>query len=224
MNLAEELAVTAIDPSSGRHALGLRSELNACLAGLLLVELLLDGVVGVGDKDDRLVVTGTAEPKSNVLAASTAVVIEAGPKVKAILSHMDRGLTQRLDLGTWAAAVAGLVDEGVLGATHGAVRSRNDVLQPFVRDAIIAKLRVAVASDAPLDPRTAALLSMTGPAHLLEVVAPDRSTRRHARDRIDHAFDGSELEPIGKMVRKVISEAATAAAAGSVAASVAATS
>ena len=136
VHLAEELALVAIDPSSGRHALGLRSELNACLAGLLIAELLLDGVIEIGDKDDRVVVTGKAEPKSKLLAAATAVVIERGPKIKAILSHMDRGLTQRLGLGTWDAVVSSLVDEGVLAATHRGVRPRNEVLQPFVRDAM----------------------------------------------------------------------------------------
>jgi hypothetical protein len=223
VHLAEELALVAIDPSSGRHALGLRSELNACLAGLLIAELVLDGVVAIDDKRDRMMVTGKAEPSTPVLAAATAVVIERGPKIKAILSHMDKGLSRRLGLGTWDAIVSGLVDAGVLAATHG-LRPRNDVLQAFVRDAGVAALRVAGAGDAALDPRVAAVLSMTGPAHLLEVVAPERSARRHARDRIDSALDGTLLEPIGRIVRRVISDAASAAAAGSVAGSVAATS
>lgn len=224
MNLAEELALVAIDPSSGRHGLGLRSELNACLAGLLIAELMLDGVVDIGDKRDRVVVTGNAEPGTKVLAAATAVVIESGPKIKAILSHMERGLSHRLGVGTWDAVVSGLVDAGVLATTRGGVRPHNDVVQLFVRDATVAALRVAAAGDAALDPGIAALLSMSGPAHLLEVVAPNRSTRRHARDRIDTALDGTPLEPIGKIVRRLISDAASSTAAGGVAASVAATS
>ena len=223
MNLAEELAVVAIDPSSGHHALGLRSELNACLAGLLVADLLLDGVVEIGSKEDRLVVTGKAEPKTKILAAATAVVIDRGPKIKAILSHMDRGLARLLDLGTWDAVASSLVDEGVLAPTRRGIRSRNDVLQPFVRDATVAALRVAAVGESALDPRTAVLLSMMGPAHLLEVVAPNRSSRRHARDRIDTALDGTQLEAIGKVVRRLISDA-NSAAAGSAAASVAATS
>ena len=210
MNLAEELALVAIDPSSGRHALGMRSNLNACLAGLLVAELLLEGVVDVGGKADRVVVTGSAAPTANVFAAATAVVIERGPKIKAVLSHMDRGLSNRLGLGTWDAIVSGLVEAGVLAETRG-VRPHNDVLQPFVRDATLAALSVAAAGDSALDPRIAALLSMSGPAHLLEVVAPNRSSRRHARDRIDHALDGTSLESVGKAVRSVISDAAAAA-------------
>jgi hypothetical protein len=160
------------------------------------------------------VVTGTAAPTSKVLAAATAVVIERGPKIKPILSHMDRGLSNLLGLGTWDAIVAGLVDAGVLAATRGGVRTHNDVLQRFVRDATVAALSVAAAGDSTLDQRVAALLSMTGPAYLLEVVAPGRSSRRHARDRIDHALDGTALESVGKAVRSVISDAA--AATGSV--------
>ena len=218
MNLAEELALVAIAPSSGRHALGLRSELNACLAGLLVVDLLLDGVVEIGDKADRVVVAGNAEPSTKILAAATAVVIDRGPKIKAILSHMDRGLTHHLGAGTWDSVVSSLVDAGVLSATHGAVRSRNDVLQPFVRDATLAALRVAAAGNSVLDQRIAALLSMAGPAHLLEVVAPNKAERRQARDRIDHVLDGTPLESIGKIVRRLISENNAAAASGSVAA------
>ncbi len=52
---------------------------------------------------------------------------------------------------------------------------------------------------------------MTGPANLLEVVAPERRGRRHARRRIDHGLDGTDLEIYGKTVRKLIAEAAAAA-------------
>ena len=218
MHLAEELALVAIDPDSGRHALGLRSQLNACLAGLLVAELMLDGVIEPADKTDRVVATGKAVPTAPILAAATAVVIEAGPKLKGILSHMDRGLNQRLGAGTWDATVGGLVEAGVLAAPGGRLRSHHKALSPGGRQLIVDELRIAADSDSALDPRTALLLSMTGPANLLEVVAPTRAIRNHARERIDHALDNTALQPIGKMVRKLISEAVTAAAAGSVAA------
>jgi len=79
------------------------------------------------------------------------------------------------------------------------------------RTAIVTELRRAAAKDRPLPPRTALLLAMTGPADLLEVVAPERSSRRHARHRIDHALEGSPFEPIGKVVHRLITEAEAAA-------------
>jgi len=220
MLLAEELALVAINPRSGRHAVGIRSNLNACLAGLLVAELLLDDVIAVGDKPDRVAITGRVQPAAVALAAATTVVIEKGPKVKAILSGMDRGLSRKVGQGTWDAVIGGLVDAGVVAPTTGGVRPRNKLVQAFVRDSIVASLRLAANGDADFDLRTAALLSMTGPANVLEVVAPERKGRGHARNRIDHALDGTELEPIGKVVRRLISDAtATAAGAATVAAS-----
>ena len=218
MLLAEELALVTINPSSGRHGLGLRSEINACLAGLLVAELIIDDVIAPGDKADRVAVTGRAEPKGVALAAATTVVIDKGPKIKAILSGMDRGLSRKIGLGTWDTTVAGLAESGVVEAMRGGVRPRNAVIQGFVRDSTVAALRHAAAGDGALDLRTSALLSMTGPAKLLEVVAPDRKARGHARNRIDHALDDTVLEPIGRLVRRLISEAVAAAGAATVAA------
>jgi Golgi phosphoprotein 3 (GPP34) len=212
MRLAEDLALVAIDPASGRHALGQRSALNACLAGLLLAELLLDDVVQLGKKPNQMVVTGRSEPKTKALAAATVVVIEKGPKIKAVLSHMDRGLAHQLGQGTWDTTVLGLVDAGVLAASSGGLRPHHDVLGQHVRDSVVAALRVAAAGDQELDLRSAALLSMAGPAHLLEVVAPTRATRRHARERIDHALDGTVLQSVGEIVRRLIADAESAAA------------
>jgi hypothetical protein len=192
--------------------------LNACLGGLLLSELFLDDVIQPEERANRMVVTGRAEPMTTALAAATAVVIEKGPKVKAILSHMDRGLTRHLGLGTWDATIAGLVDARVLKASTGRVRPHHDVSDLFVRDSVVAALRLAAAGDNDLDLRTAALLSMIGPAHLLEVVAPDRAMRPHARQRIDHALDGTPLQAVGEIVRRLIADAETAVAVGSIAA------
>jgi hypothetical protein len=204
MLLAEQLALIAIDPDSGRHALGTRDNLNACLAGLLVIELHLD---------DR--------PESDLLSAAHEVVAEAGPKVKAVLSAMSRGLDRRLGMGTWDAVVAGLVHAGVVASTSGGLRPHNEVIDPAARDSLVERLRLAAAGDEPLDARTASLLAMSGPAQLLELVAPHRSARKHARWRIDHALEATSLQPIAESVRKVLADAAAAAA---VAASVAATS
>jgi hypothetical protein len=206
MLIAAELALIAIDPKSGRHALGTRDLLNACLAGLLVAEVMLDGAAVPGDKTSTLVVTGGV-PANRVLAAATEVIAERGPKIKPVLSHMDRGLKRRLGTGTWDTMMSELTDAGSLTDTS-------------FRDSIIERLRAAATGDDPLDPRTALLLSMTGPAHLLELVAPDRSTRKHARRRIDHALDADQLGAVGESVRALLAEAAAVVA---VAASVAAT-
>ena len=218
MRLAEDLALVALDPSSGRHALGRRSVLNACLGGLLLSDLFLDDVIQPDERANRMVVTGRAEPMTTVLAAATTVVIEKGPKIKAILSHMDRGLAHHLGMGTWDATIAGLVDASVLRASTGRIRPHHEVSGLFVRDSVVAALRLAAAGDNDLDLRTAALLSMIGPAHLLEVVAPDRAKRPHARQRIDHALDETPLQAVGQIVRRLIADAETSVAAGSIAA------
>jgi hypothetical protein len=204
--LSEELALVAIKPASGRHQLGTGEPLNACLAGLLIAELVLDGAVGTSD---GIVVTG--EPPANrTLAAAARVVAEKGPKIKAVLSHMSRGLQQHLGRSTWESAVAGLEGAGVLAPATGLVRPERPLLDARARDALVDRLRAAAAGNGPLDLRTAVLLSMTGPAQLLEVVAPTHAGRGHARGRIDHALDGTDLEPVADVVRRLIRDAAAA--------------
>lgn len=210
--LAEELALVAIKERSGRHGMGAGAQLNACLAGLLLAELVLDGHARPGDGGVTLVATESSGPRSPMLVGAAAVLAMKGPKIKAVLSHMDRGLGDELGRGTWDTAVEGLVDAGFLSPAEGGRRRRHVVVDGGRRDRIVTRLRGAAEGDGPLEPRTAVLLSMAGPAHLLEVVAPERGGRRHARDRIDHAVDGTVLEPIGKVVRKLIEEAVAAAA------------
>jgi hypothetical protein len=203
MLLAEQLALIALDPDSGRAAMGTRDNLNACLAGLLVAELHLA---------DR--------PESALLSAAGEVFEQAGPKMKAVLSAMSRGLDRRLGLGTWDAVMAGLVDAGVVAPTSGGLRPRNEVLDRSARDVIVERLRAVARNDDPMDVRTALLLSMTGPAQLLELIAPERSDRRHARERMDHALDGTFSQPIAESVRAVIADAAAAVAASVVAVTV----
>lgn len=212
MLLAEELALVAIDPDSGRHVVGIRDRLNACLAGLLIAELVLDGSVTPGDRKGTVTVNGTHAPNSGLLAAALDIAAERGPKIRAVLSHMDRGLRHRLDAGTWDAVTGELETHGVIGPADGLLH-RHELRDVAARDAIVDRLRLAAAGDDPLEPRTALVLTMTGPANLLEVVAPERRTRRHARDRIDHGLEDTHLQPIGETVRRVLADAAAAVAA-----------
>jgi hypothetical protein len=187
---------------------------------LLIGELVLDGAATAGDAKRTIVLTEAST--TGLLAAVAEIVSEKGPKIKAVLSHMSRGLDQRTGSGTWDSVIAGLARSGVLVVDEGGWRTRYDLADVEVRAAIVDRLRSAAAGDEPLDPRTAMVLSMTGPAQLLEVVAPERRNRKHARRRIDHALDGSQLEPIGEVARQLLAEAAaTAATAASVAATAA---
>ncbi len=63
----------------------------------------------------------------------------------------------------------------------------------------------------------AVVLALSGPCQLLEVVAPDRSTRRHARKRIDGA---AELVPAAAAVKATIDAVVTATTAAVTAATV----
>ena len=218
MLLAEELALVALNPESGRHAIGVRSQLNACLAGLLVAELLLDGRAEPYETSGVVVATGGATSSSSTLEAAAGVVAEKGPKIKAILSDMDRNLTRRLGAGTWDAVMSGLVRDGVVSVRGGSRRPRYDLVDLAARDRVVQRLCTAAVTDGALDGRTALVLSMTGPAQLLEAVAPARPDRRHASHRIDHALDSTDFEPVGDVVRRLIAEAAAAAAAGATAA------
>ncbi|HWD73162.1 MAG TPA: GPP34 family phosphoprotein [Actinomycetota bacterium] len=194
MLMAEELALIAMNPRRRSPGLGVHQHLNACLAGLLLGDLVVKGAAELRSRDTIVLVPG-ASFFAGTLVGAAQVVAEKGPAIKAILSGMDRGLRKHLGRGTWDAVLAGL-SEGVVG-----------------REKAIERLRAAAASDEPIDPRTALVLSMTGPAHLLELVAPQRGAdRRHARDRIDHATDGLPFEAISRAVRKIIDQDAVAAA------------
>lgn len=211
MLLAEELALVALQPGKGRPALGKRESLNACLAGLLVAELVLEGMAQPGKHDDQIALTENG-PATGTLAGVAGVVADKGPKIKSILSGMDRGLSRQIGMGTWDAVTSGLVDAGIL-SRGGGRRPSLDLVDARPRDEAIVLLRAAAGGEGPIEPRTALVLSMAGPADLLEIVAPERGgARRHARQRIDHALDGTQWEPIGSIVRRLIADAEAAAA------------
>lgn len=140
-------------------------------------------------------------PTDPVLDAAAEIARERGPRPRSVLSHMDRGLAQRTGLGTWELLTSRLDEERLAG-----------------RDELISRLQHAAASDDPLDVRTQLLLSFAGPAQLLEVVAPQRRGRRHARARIDRGLEGTVFEELRRVVRRLLSDDAAAAVVASTAA------
>ena len=219
MLLAEELALVAIDPDSGRHRTGTREQLDAYLAGLLLADLVLRGHAEVGARTGTLVLAGTSPEEPPLMAVTAEVVATKGPRIKAVLSAMSRALRQRTGSGTWDSATNGLVEHALIREVDGGVRTRYEVVDAAARDEIVARLprcRRVGRADRAADGGPPV---MTGPGQLLEIVALDRSSRRHAKRRIDHTLfdDSADLGQIGDLVRKVIAEAEAAVAAGAVA-------
>jgi len=106
-------------------------------------------------------------------------------------------------------------------STRPSVGGRAGTCVAPARAALLARVQAAASGDDELDARTALLLAMTGPAHLLEVVAPARADRRHARRRIDHALDAGTLRDVSAAVRQVLADAAAATVAATTAAVVA---
>ena len=218
MLIAEELLLLALDPVRGTVVNSAGTTLKVGLAGALVAELGLEGAVEVQGR--RFAAVGAA-PGHPLLAAALQALQGSGRRSSDQLRRLDRRVG-----GLWPALVDGMVDGGVLGRRRDRVLlvpvTRHPVLQAAPRDEALARVRAAAAADGPLEPRTAVLLALSGPCRLLEVVAPERSDRGHAKRRIAEA---AELTPVAAVVKRVISEAQAAATAGAaVAASTAATS
>lgn len=152
MLFAEELALIALNPDTGRFKLGMGSELNACLGGLLVAEALLDGSLELGQAEDRVVVAFGHAPASRLTAAAVEIAAEKGPKLKAVLSHMGKGLERRLGRGTREAVLDGLGRLGIVEPPAGGVRPAWPLLDRGARDSVVARLQQAALGDGPIEP------------------------------------------------------------------------
>lgn len=216
MLLAEELLLLGLDPVRGTVVNNARQQLQVGLAGALIGELALNGSVDVSGR--RFVVSGRPPADPLLAAVYERLAQPKGRRAADQLRRLDKGVG-----GVWPRLVDGMVDRGVLGRRRDRVLlftvTHHPVLQPAVQGELLARMRAAAAGDGALDPRTAVLLAVAGPSRLLEVVAPDRDGRRHAKLRIANA---TALTPVAPVVKKVIAEmqaaAASVAAAGAVAA------
>lgn len=212
--LADELLLLALDPEKGRPVNSSREPLKVCLCGALVAELGLDGHVALQGK--RFEVTGSVPPAGILREASDVLTSSKGRRAADQLRRLDKALG-----GIWKRIVDAQVDQGVLGRRQDRVVlwsvTRHPVLRTDLRDEVVGRMRSAAAGDGPLDPHTAVVLALSGPARLLEVVAPDRP-RAKAKRRIEEATD---MTPVAPAVKKVIAEvqaAAAVAAAGAAAA------
>ena len=203
--IAEELLLLALDPQRGTVVNAARQQLLVGLAGALVSELALDGAVELDGR--RFVVRGPA-PADPLLARVHAELATGGGRRAADqLRRLDRRTG-----GLWPQLVDRLADAGVLGQRRDRVLlwhvTRHPVLRTLEHSTLLRRARTAATGDGRLDARTAVLLALSGPSRLLEVVAPDRADRAHAKARIAAATD---LSPVAPVVKKVIAEAQAAA-------------
>ncbi|MEO7262482.1 MAG: GPP34 family phosphoprotein [Jatrophihabitantaceae bacterium] len=210
MLLAEELLLLGLDPVTGRIVNGARQQLLVGLAGALIGELALAGSAELSAK--RFVAVGP-EPEHPLLARAHRSLAEpTRRRAPGQLRRIDKAVG-----GIWSQLVDGLVEQAVLGRRRDRVLlisvTRHPVLAPAARDEPLHRMQLAATGDNGLEARTAVLLALAGPSRLLQVIAPDRADRRHAKRRIKTA---TELTPVAPVVRKVIAEMQAAAAATAV--------
>lgn len=168
--LADELALLAHD-DDGSRTLG-RPSLGYGLAGALLVELVLAGRIDVvGKKVAVLDPTPTGRP---LLDRALARIADDKPRKPGHwVDKLSRKLTEQV--------MDGLVERGVLRREEGRVlllfpRTRfpaPDGVQPAAETEARARMRRAVTSDGPVDPRTAALCALVKAVGQERKVFPD---------------------------------------------------
>ena len=206
--LAEEFVLLALDPD-GRPAHGVSNQPAAAVGvtGALVTELVQEGHVDVADGRIRL--TGT-RPTNRLLAeVLDSLAAHEGKKLKSRLGSVKHS--------GWTEVVDAMVASGVMGREKALLRpTRHPVTDKAAHAGLLAEVRAAAAGDGPMGPRIATLLALAGPSQLLEVVAPARSDRANAKQRIAEA---AEQVPAAAAVKYVIQsmEAAIAIAATSTA-------
>ena len=181
MLIAEAFVLIALD-ADGRVAAG-PSKQHATAVGVtgaLISELAQLGHLDLTDGTIHL--TGST-PKSPLLAeALENLRPNEGKKLARRLSS----LTQT----SWTQVTNAMVAEGALGREGSLLRiTRHPIADRAAHQGLLRKVREAATSDGPLDPRTATLLALAGPAEMLAVVAPARADRPAASRRMAAAAE-----------------------------------
>jgi hypothetical protein len=218
MLIAEELLLLSLSPEKGTVVNGAREQLKVGLAGALVAELALAGLVEVRDR--TFVVVGDAPAAPLLRDVHRELATGRGRRSKGQLRRLDRALGR-----VWPRIVDGLVASGALDRRQDRVLgfpvTRHPVLDERAYGEVLDRVRRAATSPGEIDPRTAVLLALAGPCRLLEVVAPEHADRRYAKLRIAAATSSTPVAPV---VKAVIQEAQAAVAAGIAAAAVAGSS
>ena len=206
MLIAEELLLVALHPVKGTVPLAARSYLRVGLSGALLAELAIAGELQI---HNGRVTRSDGVPDDPFLAEVQAAFDAATKpeKAKSAVGKLDKRVG-----GVWRRLVERMVATGALGEQKRGpfMPTRHPVLDVPLHDSVLTRLHAAASGEGPIEPRLAVLLALTGPCRLLERVAPERSTRRHAKFRIKEA---TAQAPFAPEVRKIIDELVAATAA-----------
>ncbi len=194
-----------LDGAKGAPVNSSKQQLKVGMSGSLVAELALMELLEVQEK--RFVVNGPPPADPLLARVHAEVATGKGRRSKGQLRRLDRAVG-----GVWGVVEDRLVEQRVLGRRQDHVLMfpvlRTPVVDTGAQMKVVQRVRAAAAGNSELDQRTAVLLAMSGPCRLLEVVAPERDGRRHARKRIDEA---TQMTPVAPVVRAVIQNAQAAA-------------
>lgn len=165
MLLAEERLLVGLDPVRGSVVDSARQQLLVGLAGGLVGELALVGLVELSG--GCFVAVGGPPVDPLLAAVGQALARPEGRRAADQLRRLDRGIG-----GVWSR----LVDQGVLGWRRDHVVlfavTWYPVLRSVVREELLERVRVAAVGDGEREPRAAVVLALVGLSRLLDVVAP----------------------------------------------------
>ncbi|HWJ63646.1 MAG TPA: GPP34 family phosphoprotein [Acidimicrobiales bacterium] len=205
MLIAEEFVLLALTPDgTPARSTSYQNGYSNGVTGALLTELELQGHLSLDD--GRIRITGTTPDHPLLRQVLDETRSLDGKKLRSKL-----GLIRR---SGWNEVVDGMIDAGILGRHRPNVLqpTRHPVNDPALHAAVIARVQAAATGDQPFDRRDATLLALAGPCQLLEIVAPDRSDRKHAKARIAEA---SRSVPAAEAVKYAISSRSAAVVAAS---------
>jgi hypothetical protein len=213
--IAEMLLLVAVNDQGHVSPWSGGSFLNVGLTGALLAELAMGGQVTIAG--DGTVRAGPTRPEDELLADVYDAIRDQldGRKTRPVIRGLSRRIGESRDR-----IVDRLADTGVLGRDRPSIwrPTRHPVIDTATHQAVLNQVRAAAAGQGPVPPDIAVVLALAGPCRLLERVAPDRSTRRQAKERIAHATAETPFAPgVSQIVDELI--AAVAATATSIAAS-----
>jgi hypothetical protein len=191
--IAEEFVLLALDPD-GRPARGTSNQWAAAagVTGALLTELVQDEHLDLAG--GRICLTGTRPTDPLLAQVLDNVASHEGKKLKSRLGSVKHS--------GWTEVVDAMVARGVIGREKDPLRpTRHPVSDRAAHASLLAEVRAAATRDGPMEPRVATLLALAGPSQMLEVVAPARSDRTKAKQRI---ADAAQQVPAAAAVKYVI--------------------